>query len=214
MGPPHEGSIQRPIAPWANALTTELHLAPGYCTRPTPMAKGDEAATKAGHQTTRDHDVLSESDVPGAGDGGEVELLVVVHPHLGRTARVPETTTQHINTGVRRSDRFYLTTQNRNTGVRRLDRFYLTTQNINTGVSRSDMFYLTTQNINTGVSRSHSGQVLFNNTLNTFNLPLYGVRHVVKDRSDSERGNPLPPHGLLFLISSEGSFICIIPQTG
>ena len=28
MGPPHEGSIQRPIAPWANTLTTELHLAP------------------------------------------------------------------------------------------------------------------------------------------------------------------------------------------
>ena len=26
--PPHEGSIQRPITPWANALTTELHLAP------------------------------------------------------------------------------------------------------------------------------------------------------------------------------------------
>ena len=26
MGPPHEGSIRRPIAPWANALTTELHL--------------------------------------------------------------------------------------------------------------------------------------------------------------------------------------------
>ena len=24
----HEGSIQRPIAPWANTLTTELHLAP------------------------------------------------------------------------------------------------------------------------------------------------------------------------------------------
>ena len=28
MGPPHEGSIRRPIAPWANILTTELHLAP------------------------------------------------------------------------------------------------------------------------------------------------------------------------------------------
>ena len=28
MGPPHEESIRRPIAPWANALTTELHLAP------------------------------------------------------------------------------------------------------------------------------------------------------------------------------------------
>ena len=25
---PHEGSTRRPIAPWANALTTELHLAP------------------------------------------------------------------------------------------------------------------------------------------------------------------------------------------
>ena len=28
MRSPHEGSIQWPIAPWANALTTELHLAP------------------------------------------------------------------------------------------------------------------------------------------------------------------------------------------
>ena len=30
MGPPHEGSIRRPIAPWANAFTMELHLAPLY----------------------------------------------------------------------------------------------------------------------------------------------------------------------------------------
>ena len=29
MGSSHEGSIRRPMAPWANALTTELHLAPG-----------------------------------------------------------------------------------------------------------------------------------------------------------------------------------------
>ena len=36
----------------------------------------------------------------------------------------------------------------------------------------------------------------------------------VKDHSDSEKGNPLPPHGLLFPISSKGSFICTIPQTG
>ena len=28
MGPLHEGSIRRPIVPWANTLTTELHLAP------------------------------------------------------------------------------------------------------------------------------------------------------------------------------------------
>ena len=37
---------------------------------------------------------------------------------------------------------------------------------------------------------------------------------MVKDHSDSERENPLLPLGLLFLISSKGSFICIIPQTG
>ena len=30
---------------------------------------------------------------------------------------------------------------------------------------------------------------------------------MVKDQSDSERGNPLPPHGLFFLISSKGCFI-------
>ena len=58
------------------------------------------------------------------------------------------------------------------------------------------------------------GNVLFNEALNTFYLWLYGVRHMVKDHSDSERGNLLPPHRLLFPISSKGSFICTIPQTG
>ena len=57
------------------------------------------------------------------------------------------------------------------------------------------------------------GNVLFNDALNTFYLWLYGVRHLVKDRSDSDRGNPLPPHRLIFSISSKGSFICIITQT-
>ena len=37
---------------------------------------------------------------------------------------------------------------------------------------------------------------------------------MVKDHSDSVRGNPLQPHGLLFSISSTGYFICIVPQTG
>ena len=46
-----------------------------------------------------------------------------------------------------------------------------------------------------------------------FILQLYGVGHMVKDHSDSEKGNLLLPHGLLFLISSKGSFICTIPQT-
>ena len=30
MDPPHEGSIWRPITPWANGLTTELHLPPPF----------------------------------------------------------------------------------------------------------------------------------------------------------------------------------------
>ena len=60
---------------------------------------------------------------------------------------------------------------------------------------RKEMFYLTTH-------------------LTHFILRLYGVRHMVMDHSDNERGNLLPPHGLLFLINSKGSFICTIPQTG
>ena len=55
--------------------------------------------------------------------------------------------------------------------------------------------------------------VLFNDALNTFYLRLYGVRHMVKDHSDSEKGNPLPPYRLLLSINSKGSFICTIPQT-
>ena len=55
------------------------------------------------------------------------------------------------------------------------------------------------------------GNVLFNDALNTFYLRFYGVEHMVKDHSGSERGNPLPPHGLLFPISSKDSFIYTIP---
>ena len=39
MGPPHEGSIRRPIAPWANALTTELHHAPYIRRNPVNIFK-------------------------------------------------------------------------------------------------------------------------------------------------------------------------------
>ena len=57
--------------------------------------------------------------------------------------------------------------------------------------------------------------VLFNDALNTFYLRLYNVSHIVKDHSDSERGNPLPLHGLLFPVSSKGYFYMHHPtQTG
>ena len=45
-----------------------------------------------------------------------------------------------------------------------------------------------------------------------FYLRIYGVRYMVKDHSDSERGNLLPPHRLLFPINSKGSFIYTIPD--
>ena len=63
-------------------------------------------------------------------------------------------------------------------------------------------------------NRERERNVLFNDALNTFYQWLYGVRHIVKDHSDSEKGNPHPPHRLLLSINSKGSFICTIPQTG
>ena len=62
--------------------------------------------------------------------------------------------------------------------------------------------------------RRKEGSVLFNDALNTFYLRLYSVGHMVKYHTDSERGNPLPPHRLLLSIDSKDSFICTIPQTG
>ena len=44
--------------------------------------------------------------------------------------------------------------------------------------------------------------ILFNDALNTFYLQLYGLRHMVKNHSDSERGNLLPPHRLLFQLTA------------
>ena len=68
--------------------------------------------------------------------------------------------------------------------------------------------------IQSAIQKERERNVLFNDALNTFYLRLYGVRHMVKDHSDSEKGNPLPPHRLLLSINSKGSFICTIPQTG
>ena len=62
-------------------------------------------------------------------------------------------------------------------------------------------------------SRRKKGNVSFNDALNIFYLLLYGVRHMVKDHSDRERGNPLLPHGLLVLINSKGYFVCIIQHS-
>ena len=54
-------------------------------------------------------------------------------------------------------------------------------------------------------TESQEGNVLFNDVLNTFYLCLYGIILMVKDHQIA-RGNLLPLHGLLFLISKKGSF--------
>ena len=117
MGPPHEGSIRRPIAPWANALTTELHLAPVY------------------------------------------QWL-----HWYRTW-------------------FY---------VKCLMAQCQSCMPVTAWITRP-------HNHQRWPKREREREVLFNDALNTFYLRLYGVRHMVKDHSDSERGNP---HRLLLSINS------------
>ena len=79
---------------------------------------------------------------------------------------------------------------------------------------RERMLYLTTHSTHF-IYRymAERENVLFNDALNTFYLRLYGVRHMIKDHSDSGKGNPLPPHRLLFPINMV-SFIYTIPQTG
>ena len=47
-----------------------------------------------------------------------------------------------------------------------------------------------------GDTRKKIGHILFNNTIKTFYSQLYGIRNMVEDHSDKERGNPLlPVHG-------------------
>ena len=51
--------------------------------------------------------------------------------------------------------------------------------------------------------RERDRNVLFNDALNTFYLRLYGIRLIVTDHSDSDKGNPLLPYRLLLSINSK-----------
>ena len=64
--------------------------------------------------------------------------------------------------------------------------FYLTTHSTHFiyGYMASDIWLRTILIVR---EREREREVLFNDTLNTFYLRLYGVRHMVKDHSDSER---------------------------
>ena len=95
-------------------------------------------------------------------------------------------------------------------GKERKEMFYLTTHSTHFiyGYMASDIWLRTILIVR---KEGRKEMFLFNDALNTFYLRLYGVRHMVKDHSDSEKGNPLPLHRLLFPIRSKGSFICTIP---
>ena len=72
------------------------------------------------------------------------------------------------------------------------------------------MLYLTTHSTHFIYDYNGRKEIFYLTTHSTHYI--YG--YMVKDHSDNDRGNTLPPHWLLFPISSKGSFICIIPQTG
>ena len=56
------------------------------------------------------------------------------------------------------------------------------------GRKEGNVFYLTTHTKHFIIRLyGRERNVLFNDALNTFYLRLYGVRHMVKDHSDSER---------------------------
>ena len=55
------------------------------------------------------------------------------------------------------------------------------------------------------------GNALFNDVLEIVYLRLYSVGHTVNDHSDSERGHPLPPHGLFFSVCGKGLFYMYHP---
>ena len=59
-----------------------------------------------------------------------------------------------------------------------------------------------------------SKQIFYLTTHSTHFIYDYIASDMIYDLSNSERGNPLPPHGLLFPINNKGYLICVIQQTG
>ena len=82
VGSPHEGSIRWPIAPWANALTTELHLAPQIT---------DEAEWQAWQVVWRLHATVIQHEKPYSKPPGCKQLLpyfqdrLTMQSHAGLT---------------------------------------------------------------------------------------------------------------------------------
>ena len=238
MGPPHEGSIRRPIAPWANKVVektcsmftigpaSSVHSlnnwdSPNRRTRMHAHATSATLRKKASIERSinanwrhfvrhschclrnaRSHGTLQSRDCrrvdvttwpPRWRLGGKSRLI---YPR--KTQAVSKQ--GHLN---ERTGPFCTRLCHQNNRVQTEYLRFVTTCSIPLKVKSKER-----------KKERKKRSVLFNDALNTFYLRLYGVRYMVKDHSDGERGNPQPPHGLLFPISSKGSFICIIQQTG
>ena len=74
--------------------------------------------------------------------------------------------------------------------------------------------YCSRKKTNVDINKEGRNEMFYLMTHSTHFIYGYMVSDMVKDHSDSEKGNPLPPDRLLFPIKSKGSFICTIPQTG
>ena len=84
---------------------------------------------------------------------------------------------------------------------------------IDSHIAVKNIIYYKTNNPSGLLTERKEEFCLFYDTLYTLYLLLYGIEHMIKGQL-SEKGNPLPPpHGLLFSVSSKGSFIYTFTQT-
>ena len=172
---PHEGSIRRPIAPWANALTTELN---GSLTK-------------------------DRSDEPSHHERTLLPLSSWVHPMKDRSndpSHHEQTLYSELHTLTRSSCR-----SNSHEQSTQWQLVSMKSGSPSCGMWPSLPWPspLWCSSSSSQYSSVEGRKEIFSlTTLNTFYLRLYGIGHMVRTIQ------------LLFPISSKGSFICIIPQTG
>ena len=109
MGPPPKGSIRRPIAPWVNALTTELHLTPRGIKDSISIPRCHSFSTKLDismSKRTEDHCINATGRLQaGLNQGGGAWQMGVCRASINRF-RVCYTNTQDaLTTNHRQADR-------------------------------------------------------------------------------------------------------------
>ena len=83
--------------------------------------------------------------------------------------------------------------------------FYLTMHSTHFIYGRKEILYLTMHSTHFIYGRKEILYLMMHST--HFTKGYMASRHMVKNHSDRERGNMLPPHGLLFLIKIKDTFL-------